>query len=102
MQEAERIKSQLQDLLQQHLRGHRGHIGQKQYKDDFFALFRRAYEGGYMGLDAVPKLTEDALRDSLNERWVAGLDATEVDKARELLEDMLVCWGEWTYAWDQR
>ena len=102
MDEVTEIKTELQNLLDQHLKGHLGYIGQKSYKDNFFALFRRAYEAGYLELGEGPLLTEDALRDSLTERWISDLDESESVKAKELLEDLLRRWGEWAYALDQR
>ena len=95
------ILRQLQSLLDQHYKGMRGGIGERQYKSDFFRLFRDAYDQGYCDESAAPRLTGDSLRQVLMTRWFDPVESQNVKRA-PLLNELLRMWDEWRYAWDQR
>ena len=99
---AEQIFSKIQKRLDLHLNGHLGHIGQAGYKDDLFRLFEHAYDAGYCDVGGDSLLTGDAIRDVLEVRWIAGLDAKLEQPARDLMERFLCMWDEWRYALDKR
>jgi hypothetical protein len=79
------------ELLRQHKEGLRGSIHQDPYKDDMFALFADAFNGGMMrGHEDV--LCADAL---VNLITVRAPDLCEGEAWRTLY----TFWAEWTYAW---
>jgi hypothetical protein len=65
----EEIITRLIDLLDLHLQGGFGSIHQDPYKNDIFKLFREAYRKRYFESFSRPRLTGDALRDTLQVRW---------------------------------
>src|SRR4030095_12873473 len=65
----EEIITRLIDLLDLHLQGGFGSIHQDPYKNDIFKLFREAYRKRYFESFSRPRLTGDALRDTLEVRW---------------------------------
>src|SRR5687767_11936518 len=91
----------LHKLLDQHLKGMRGGIGERQYKSDFFTAFRNAYDEGHCDESTSPRLTGDALRQRLMARWFDPVQSQNVKRAA-LLDEFLRMWDEWRYAWDQR
>ena len=97
----EEIIRRIQEYLEQHRQGTRGHITQDPYKEDIFKLFREAYEGGYFNIGSNPRLTGDAIRDILNERWIKSLEMQDRMAAADILERLLSMWSEWKYAWDK-
>ena len=98
----EEIIEKLQGRLHGHLKGYLGYLGQEPYKNDFFRLFREAYDGKFFDATARPRLTGDALRDLLEVRWIEAMDDEEAERARAIMEDLLRRWDEWRYAWDKR
>jgi len=100
--DAEEILRRLQERLDLHRRGALGYMGQKSYKDEFFRLFEAAYNGDYFNAESDRLLTGDAIRDSLEERWIAPLEGKDADDAHVVMEDLLKRWDEWRYAWDRR
>ena len=68
----EEIITRLIDLLDLHLQGGFGSIHQDPYKNDIFKLFREAYRKRYFESFSRPRLTGDALRDTLPVRWDTG------------------------------
>lgn len=99
--EGERLRDKLREFLNEHLVQHRGYLGQEPYKKDLFRLFKLAYEGNYFDVKASPRLTGDALRDWLQETWLAPMDGDQRERAEAIAEDLLRRWDEWRYAWDQ-
>lgn len=99
--EIDEIERELLKLLDMHVKGVRGHIGQDPNRNDFFKLCRRAYKGGAMKIGKVPSLTTDALRDSLEEMWLDNLDKEDRPQAKEILDDLLRRWREWVYVLDR-
>ena len=97
---AESVLKDIQDLLDQHVREYRGNIGQSHYKRDFFDLFREAYEHGFTEDGSRPMLKGDAMRDSLEERWIQSLPEELQASAREQFELFRAMWDEWRYACD--
>ena len=95
------IISDFQRLLDQHLKGARGGIGERQYKSAFFKLFRAAYDEGYFDQTASPRLTADALRQTLISRWFDPVESQNAKRAA-LLDEALRMWHEWQYAWENR
>lgn len=93
------IIRELHELLDMHLKGTRGYIGQEPYKGDFFKLFQEAYRSGFIEPSSSPRLTGDALRETLGTRWFD--DDESLNKKRtELLDLLFTKWDEWRYAWD--
>ena len=95
----EEIIRQVHELLDMHLKGTRGYIGQEPYKGDFFRLFSQAHRNGYIESSSSPRLTGDALRDILVTRWFDD-DESLNEKRKDLLNLLLTKWDEWRYAWD--
>jgi hypothetical protein len=81
------------ELLQAHRSGARGSLHQDPYKQDFFALFAKAYNAGMMKRGSEIILYADALKDIV----VARAPDLVEDPAWEILYRF---WSEWTYAWD--
>ena len=98
---SDEILSRLIQYFDQHLEGLRGSIWQKSYKDDFFELFKVAHESDYFSVRSSRRLTGDAIRDTLETRWIMELGEKEQDAAKALLEDFICMWNEWRYAWDK-
>lgn len=73
-------------------------VHQEAYKNDFFKLFREAFRGNHIDGDAHPKLTADALRDVLQERW----NSINTPQGKDVMERVLGMWHEWGYAWAKR
>src|SRR5215813_9418291 len=82
-------------------------IQQSHYKSEFFKLFREAYNGNHIDVDARPRLTADGLREILEgarssdklvlPRW----KSASTPEGKALMEKVLAMWHEWQYAWDQ-
>ncbi len=96
----EKIINEFHQLLDMHLKGTLGYIGQEPYKGDFFKLFKEAYRNNYFDASSHPRLTGDALRDVLVDRWLSRTNEKENKRKRELMEQLLLKWDEWRYAWD--
>ncbi len=94
----EKIIEEIIDCLDSHLKGGRGYIGQEPYKGDFFKLFKEAYRNGYFEDSTSQRLTGDALRDILKERWLK--EDGKNDERMKLMERLFTMWNEWRYAWD--
>ena len=95
----EGIIEQLQEYLDQHLKGMRGAVSQEPYRGDFFKLFKEAYHNNYFDDSSGPILTADALTGVLCTRWYT--EDQELNEKKELLMDQLFSkWYEWRYAWD--
>jgi hypothetical protein len=45
----------------------------------------------------TPRLTGDALRDTLQVRW----NTANETQRKDLAESVLTMWDEWRYAWDR-
>ncbi len=88
------ILDQITQYLKQTLEGIRGDIGQKTYKLDFFKLFRLAYNQNCFEINSKPRLTGDAIRDSIHDRLLIDLINDDYEKAKELLERLVVKWDE--------
>lgn len=94
----EEIIRQVHELLDMHLKGTRGYIGQEPYKSDFFRLFREAHRNDYIELSSSPRLTGDAFRDILVARWFDD-NETLNERRTELIDLLFTKWDEWHYAW---
>ena len=81
----EEIITRLIDLLDLHLQGGFGSIHQDPYKNDIFKLFREAYRKRYFESFSKPRLTGDALRDTLQVRWDTGNETQKKDLAEALI-----------------
>lgn len=95
----ENIIEEVLNLLNMHLTGLRGYIGQEPYKGDFFRLFREAHRNHYFDTSSSPRLTGDAFRDILVARWFDD-DESLNEKRTKLMELLFTKWDEWRYAWD--
>lgn len=95
----EEIIQKVHDLLDMHLRGLRGDIGQGAYKSDFFKLFRDAHRNRYFETSSSPRLTGDAFREILVARWFDDDEALN-EKRTKLIDLLFTKWDEWRYAWD--
>ena len=91
------IVTELLCLLDMHLKGARGYMGQRGYKEDFFKLFKDAYSAGYF--TPVPNMRADNLRNELLSRWSSLTDGRDNEKVR-LIEQWSAMWDEWRYALD--
>jgi hypothetical protein len=91
------IVAELLKLLDMHLKGARGYMGQRGYKEDFFKLFKDAYSAGHF--TPAPNMRADNLRDELLVRWSSLTQGQENDKIR-LIEQWSTMWDEWRYALD--
>ena len=94
------IIGQVITLLRDHQQNRRGIIQQEPYKGDFFALFVKAYNAGFLGKRQGRRhdsLDPDALCDILLAR-----DPDVVDSATEYTpwSQFRKLWQEWSYAWD--
>lgn len=96
----EEIIASLIEYFDAHLNGVRGSVHQNPYKSDFFLLFKEAYDRDYFDFSSSPRLTGDALRDILAERWLRGHYDVDEDRLK-LMETVLTMWDEWRYAWDR-
>ena len=85
--------------LDLHLKDVLGYIGQEPYKGDFFKLFKEAYREGYFQPSSNPRLTGDAFRIILLDRWNTGGDNKKQER-QKLMEQLFARWDEWRYAWD--
>jgi hypothetical protein len=72
-------------------------VHQDPYKNDIFKLFREAYRKRYFDPFSTPRLTGDALRDTLQVRW----NTANETQRKDLAEAVLTMWDEWRYAWDR-
>jgi hypothetical protein len=94
----EEIITRLIGRLDFHLNSGFGSVHKDPYKNDIFELFQDAYRNDYFDSRSHPRLTGDALRDTLQARWNTANDP----KRRDLAEAVLTMWDEWRYAWDRR
>ncbi len=94
---AQQILVQIIEYLDQHLSGIRGHIGQDPYKSDFFKLCKEAHRHGYFEPSSNPRLTGNAMRDTLQVHWSTGGDAKEETRFN-LMDRLFAMWDEWEYA----
>ena len=99
--DGEQILKHMQELLDAHARGALGYIGQEPYQSDFFELFKEAYRGDYFDVSARPRLTGDAIRDTLQVRWIDTLSGETREKSIKIMNDLLCRWDDWRYAWDK-
>jgi hypothetical protein len=93
----EEIIAGLIDRLDFHLDG--ASVHQNPYKNEIFKLFREAYRRRYFESYSSPRLTGDALRETLQVRWDTGGTA-KVLQRHHLMEAVLIMWDEWRYAWE--
>ncbi|MBU1698956.1 MAG: hypothetical protein KJ970_18560 [Candidatus Eisenbacteria bacterium] len=64
------------------------------YKRQLVPLFREAWEQGFTGSNSSPRLTEDAMADTIAERWPEWLEQSE---NRATFSEMAGIWDEWTF-----
>jgi hypothetical protein len=65
-------------------------------KSTLFELFKSAYYAGYFDQTAKLCLTGDALRIKLSEDGLVSRS-----KQNKILDDLVIMWDEWRYAWDR-
>jgi len=97
---SEEILDQIIKYLDQHLSIGGRDIGQDHYKSDFFKLCKEAHKNGYFEPSLHPRLTGDAMRDTLRERWSTGGSAKESERSK-LMEQLFAMWDEWRYVLDR-
>ncbi len=96
-QTALEIVHKLIGLLNGHISGIRGYMGQSPYQDDLFALFQQAYENNCHLDTCSPRLTADALMDYLNKNWA--YEENEESEKGQLLRELYERWHHWSFAW---
>ena len=95
MNEYEKIVEEIIHLLRQHKDKLCGYVGQEPYKRDFFKLFTKAFNAGFLNResrDSEYYLSADRLTDVIASRDAAVLDS-------ETWNNLQTFWEEWTYAW---
>ena len=95
----EEILNELIDRLPVHLHG--ASTRQEPYRGNIFQLFKEAYNNGYFEDTSHPRLTGDAILDTLEEGWINLHGEEEAKKRRDLAYNVLTMWDDWRYAWDQ-
>jgi hypothetical protein len=93
------ILSEFNRLLDDHVVWRRGHWDHRSYKLAFFKLFRAAYDGGFFRLRGRYALTGERMREEIIETWITMASPKNTYKLG-LLQQMVVEWDAWRYAWD--
>ena len=94
----EEIIRQFLELLKFHMQSEAS-VYQSSYKYEFFALFKEAYQNGYIKTGS-PILTADSLAEVIATRWHTG-DDEENELKQDMAWKILAMWREWQYAWER-
>ena len=93
----DKILDTIDQYLDQHVNGIRGHLRQEPYISDFFSLFAASY----LNRDSGSQITGDGLVKAIGERIRVNDDSERHSKKVELLRRLSAMWDEWDYAWEK-
>jgi hypothetical protein len=96
----EEILARINEYLDQHLSGIRGHIRQEPYIGDIFKLFAAAYANRESAGTSASHITSDGLVEEIGGRSQQADTPENYEKKLNLLRKLGAMWSEWEYAWE--